>query len=103
MLLGARIYLQATTNLNAQLWDEKIVFQTTKNKFFLKKGEKIWRKSWRKIMIEDIIILIRRGMEFLTKYPFSTKFLFFFFFMGHLSLTEAFWADYQYSGLINYT
>jgi hypothetical protein len=56
MLLGAKIYLQPTTNLNAQLWDKKIVFQTTKEKITQKKtlpkkkekksGEKAGERSW---------------------------------------------------------
>jgi hypothetical protein len=89
MLLGARIYLQPTTNLNAHLWDKNIVFQTTQKKItqkkiFLKKGEKIWRKSWRKIMILNTIILIRLGMELLKKNPFFLQSLF--------SSSSSFWV-----------
>jgi hypothetical protein len=51
MFLGARIYLQPTTNLNAQLWDKKIVFLTTKKTILPKKKEKkseekVGERSW---------------------------------------------------------
>jgi hypothetical protein len=45
MLLGARIYLQLTTNLNAQLRQRKCFSNHQKNKFFLQKGEKSEEKA----------------------------------------------------------
>jgi hypothetical protein len=54
MLLGAKTYLQPTTNLHAQLCDQKIIFQTTKKnkspkkELFLKKRRKNLKKNLEK-------------------------------------------------------